>query len=465
MHVVVDRGGRHEGDITIVGAGLAGMMAARVVAAGGLRPIVVEARDRVGGRTVNEPLGTDDVIEMGGQYVACRDAGLRALLDDLGLKTFPVYDSGHTLLELSRGPRRFRGSIPRVPARTLLDLGRARWRMDRSARAVPTHAPWESPRAEEWDNTTFAWLDANVRTRDARALLHTAFTAIWAHDPAGVNLLGGLSRIHEAGGLDNLTAVRGGVLQDRVVGGATRIAEVIADELGGDAVLCDCPVDAIVDRGSSVELHAGGTRISARRAIVALPPVMARRISFEPQLPPARRRAMDCLSPGSVIKFAAVYERPFWRDLGLSGRSMTINGPVANTLDNSPPDGDAGVLIGFVPGPQALALARRPAQERRAAVLDTFARLFGPEAGRPERLVEKNWTADPWSRGCYYGMPGPGVVTTLMPSFTQPVGSIHWAGTETTFRSLGGMNGAVLSGQRAGNEVLAALSLGVEAVV
>lgn len=465
MHVLVDRGGRHEGDVAIIGAGLAGLMAARVVAAGGLRPIVLEARDRIGGRTVNEPLGTDDVIEMGGQYVACRDSGLRTLIDELGLRTFPVYDSGHGLLELSRGPRRFRGSIPRVPALTLLDLGRARWRMDRSARAVPTHAPWDAPRAEECDRTTFgAWLDANVRTRDARALLHTAFSAIWAHDPAAVNLLGGLSRIHEAGGLDNLTAVRGGVLQDRVVGGATRIAEVIADELGDDAVLCGCPVDTIVDHGSSVEVHAGAMRVSARRAIVALPPVMARRIAFEPALPATRRRALDCLSPGSVTKFAAVYERPFWRERGLSGRSLTIHGPVTNTLDNSPPDGGAGVLVGFVPGPRSLALAQRPQRQRREAVLDTFARMFGPEAGRPERLVEKDWTADPWSRGCYYGMPGPGVMTALMPSFTQPVGSIHWAGTETTFRSLGGMNGAVLSGQRTGDEVLAALSLGVEAV-
>jgi monoamine oxidase len=462
MHAEVDAGSHLEADVAVVGAGLAGLMAARVVAAAGLRPIVLEARDRVGGRTVNEHVGADVVVEMGGQYVAHRDERLRALLTELGIDIFPVYDRGAHLLELERGVRSYRGKLPRVRPLTLLDLGRARWRIDRSAKRVPTTAPWQAPRAREWDITDFgAWLDANVRTREGRSLLHAAFTTIWAEDPHGVNLLGALSRVHEAGGFDNLTGTRGGVLQDRVVGGATRVAEAMAAELD---VVCGCPVDAVVDHGSSVELQAGSVRVSARRAIVAVPPVLARRIRFEPELASPRRTALDGLRPGSVIKVALVYEHPFWRDRRLSGRALTVDGPVTTTFDNSPPDGGPGVLIGFVPGPRARALATLPAAERREAVLATFARLFGPEAARPERYLEKDWSADPWSRGCYYGLPAPGAVCGLFPTFIQPAGSIHWAGTETTFRSLGGMNGAVASGERAGGEVLAALSVDVDAV-
>jgi len=462
MDTDVVAGGHREADVVVVGAGLAGLMAARVVAAAGLKPVVLEARDRVGGRTVNEHIGGTVVVEMGGQYVAHRDTRLRALLAELGIDTFPVYDRGAHLLELERGVRSYRGKLPRVRPLTLLDLGRARWRIDRSAKQVPTTAPWQAPRAREWDNTSFgSWMDANVRTREGRSLLHAAFTTIWADDPHGVNLLGALSRVHEAGGFENLTGTRGGVLQDRVVGGATRVAEAMAAELD---VVCGCPVDAIVDHGSSVEVEAGSTRVTARRAIVAVPPVLARRIRFEPGLADVGRKALDCLAPGSVIKVAVAYERPFWRDRGLSGRALTIDGPVTTTFDNSPPDGGPGVLIGFVPGPRARELAKRPAAERRDAVLATFTRLFGPEAARPERYLEKDWTGDPWSRGCYYGLPAPGAVTELFPTFGEPTGSIHWAGTETTFRSLGGMNGAVASGERAGGEVLAALSVDVELV-
>jgi monoamine oxidase len=454
--------GHLEADVAIVGAGIAGLMAARNLAAAGLQPLVLEARDRIGGRTVNQPIGDGAIVEMGGQYVPEQDTRLRALLAELEIDLFPVYDRGAHLLELGRGVRSYRGKLPRVRPLALLDIGRARMRMDRSARQVPTTAPWTARRAREWDSTNFGeWLDANVRTEDGRALLGAAFTTIWAEDPHGLNLLGALSRIHEAGGFENLTQTRGGMLQDRVVGGSARIAQALA---AGLDVACGCPVDAIADHGSSVELQAGRTRVTARRAIVAVPPVLARWIRFEPRLPGARRKALAGLPPGSVIKVALVYDRPFWRDRGLSGRALTVDGPVTSTLDNSPPDGEPGVLVGFVPGSRARALAKLPPAERREAVLAAFAQLFGPEAARPEQYLEKDWNADPWSRGCYQGLPAPGVVSELFPTFVEPVGRIHWAGTETTFESFGGMNGAVLSGERAAGEVLAALSAGVEVV-
>lgn len=451
-----------EADVAIVGAGLAGLMSARIVAAAGLKAVVLEARDRIGGRTANQPIGDGAIVEMGGQYVPRQDARLRALLVELGIDLFPVYDRGAHLLELGRGVRSYRGKLPRVRPLTLLDIGRARMRMDRSARQVPTALPWTARRAREWDTTNFgAWLEANVRTADGRALLGAALTTIWAEDPHGLNLLGALSRIHEAGGFENLTQTRGGMLQDRVVGGSTRIAEALA---AGLDVRCGCPVEAIADHGSSVELDAGTTRVTARRAIVAVPPVLARWIRFAPGLPAARRRALAHLPPGSVIKVALVYDRPFWRDRGLSGRALTVDGPVTSTLDNSPPDGTPGVLVGFVPGSRARQLAELAPGERREAVLAAFAHLFGPEAARPEQYLEKDWNADPWSRGCYQGLPAPGVVTGLFPTFVEPTGRIHWAGTETTFESFGGMNGAVISGERAAGEVVAALSAGVEAV-
>jgi monoamine oxidase len=447
-----------EADVVIVGAGLAGLTAARRVAQAGLTPIVLEARDRVGGRTVNEPIGDGVIVEMGGQFVAARDTRLRPLLAELGLEIFPVYDQGRHLLDVGRGIKRYKGALPKVAPRTLLELGRARMRIDRSARKVPSDAPWTSKHAAEWDRTSIGdWLDKHVSTREGRTLLDAAFTSIWADDPHDVNILGALSRVHEAGGFDNLTGTKGGVLQDRVVGGATRAADLMAAELD---VLLDTPVESINGTGSRVEVEARDVRVSARRAIVAVPPVLARRIRFDSGLPEARRKALEHLPPGQVIKVAAVYDTPFWREQGLSGRALTSEGPVSIMFDNSPPDGSVGVLIGFIPGPRVADVMQLNAGERRRVVLESFARLFGPV--KPVQYLEKNWVADPWSRGCYYGLPAPGIVTECFPTWADPVGAIHWAGTETTFRSLGGMNGAVTSGERAAGEVLAALAVAVE---
>jgi monoamine oxidase len=447
-----------EADVAVVGGGFAGLMAARTVARAGFEPVVLEARDRVGGRVVSEPIGHDAVVEMGGQWVAHRDERLRALLGELGIEMFPVYDRGRHLIELGQGVRSYRGSVPRVSPRTLIDVARARLRLDRAAKRVPAAAPWEGKRAAEWDAlTASAWFDDNLRTPDGRALLDTAITTIWGEDPHGVNMLAALAFINTAGSFDGLSATRGGLLQDRVVGGSARLSDALAAELG-DRVLYDCPVEAVSDRGSSVEVEAGGARVTARRAIVAVPPALALGIRFEPGLPTPHRQALESLPLGSVIKFAAVYERPFWRDNGLSGRSVTAHGPITTTIDNSPPDGVPGVLVGFCPGRRSRELRKLPEAERREAVLGTFTRLFGDEAARPERFVERDWTAEPWTGGCYFGLPGRGVMTSLLPTFGSPFGSIHWAGTETAFGSYGGMDGALSSGERAASEALAAIS-------
>lgn len=456
MHENVDTGAHLEADVAIVGAGLAGLQAARVVTAAGLKAVVLEARDRIGGRVINFPIGGDAICEMGGMYVPPNDTRTREVLTELELDLFPTHNDGAHLLELGRGIRSYRGKTPRVRPLTLLDLGRARLKLNRSAKKVPITAPWTAPRAEELDTTDLAaWMDANVRTQEGRALLDVAITSVWAEDPHGLTLLAALSRLNEMKGFDNLTGVRGGLLQDRVVGGSERIAAAMA--AGLDIVL-KRPVSAIVDRGSSVLVHAGKTRVTARRAIVTVPPPLARRIRFEPGLPDTRRKALDGLPSGDVIKVGAVYDRPFWRERGLSGRALTAEGPLTATLDNSPPDGSVGVLTGYFPGARAREWSRRFPVERREVALATFERLFGPQAARPEQFFEKNWSTDRWARGCYQGLPVPGVVTECFPTFIEPCGSIHWAGTETTFESFGSMNGALISGDRAAGEVLAALS-------
>lgn len=447
-----------EADVAIVGAGLAGLSAARAVRAAGLEPVVVEARGRVGGRTVNEPIGDGKVVELGGQWIGPTHRRISSLAAELGIGSFPTYDRGARVLELGHRIRRYGGQIPPVSPRALLDLGWARARLDRLARTVPAHAPWGAPRARELDGQTLGtWLAGNVRTSEARALLGVAIASIWSAEPHEVNLLQALAYISAVGSFEALAGVRGGLQQDRVVGGSARIAQQLALELDG-RVLLDRPIETVADTGAAVELRGPGACVRARRVIVAIAPASATRLRFEPALPPARDQALQRLPMAAVVKVAAVYERPFWRRHGLSGQAITERGPVASTFDNSPPDASPGVLIGFVPGARARAFARMPSGERRNAVLDTFGRLFGPDARRPERYIEKDWAADPWTRGCYFGLAAPGALTGVLRELADPIGRVHWAGAETARESYGGMDGAVISGERAAAEVIAALT-------
>jgi monoamine oxidase len=445
-----------EADVVIVGAGLAGLSAARELLAAGLEPLVVEARDRVGGRTLNGAAEDGTVVELGGQWLAEGNQRMGALAERAGASLYRAHAGGVDLLEVSGRVRGQRGKVPPLSPVALLDVACARWRLDRLVGSVPVRMPWRAPRAEELDGRSVAdWLDRTVRSREGRQLLDLAFTTVWGAAPHDINLLHALAYIGSTGRLDDLTTTK---IQDRISGGAARVAQWLAAGLG-DRIVLEAPVAAIVHTGAGAEVDTARGTVRARRVIVAVPPRLAAGIRFEPGLPHSRATALRSLPMGAVIKVSAVYDRPFWRERGLSGKALTGRGPVTAVFDNSPPGARVpGVLVGFVPGDRARDLAGRPEGERRHQVLDTLARLFGPEGGTPEAYFEKDWVADPWSRGGYFGLPAIGAMTRSVRALSEPFGPVHWAGSETVLKDYGGMEGAVTSGERAAAEVLAALT-------
>jgi monoamine oxidase len=447
-----------EADLVVVGAGLAGLAAARTAVAAGSSVVVVEARDRVGGRVLNEDIGSGKVVEVGGQWIGPTQDRLAALARELGVETFATYADGDNVIEYGGRLRRYRGTIPRLNPAVLVDFGQAQQRLNLMARRVPLDAPWQARRADRLDGQTLAsWMRRNVRTKGGRSLLELGIEAVWAAQPEEMSLLHVLFYIHSAGSLERLFDTEGGAQQDRFVGGSQRVAIQMAEELGPDRLILGQPVGTIRYGAEGVVVEAAGAMVRARRAVVAIAPPLAARIAYDPPLPGFRDQLTQRMPLGTVVKCMAIYDDPFWRQEGLSGQALSDVGPVRLTYDNSPPDGSPGVLLGFLEGARARELGRLPVEERRTAVVGTFARIFGPRAGRPVAYIERLWAEEEWTRGCYGSHMPPGAWTAYGPALRAPIGPLHWAGAEYATVWNGYMDGAVRSGEATAREALARL--------
>ena len=446
-----------EVDVVVVGAGLAGLAAARRLTAHGIDCLVLEARDRVGGRTLNHSIGDGKIVEVGGQWVGPTQTRVLELMRELGLDSFPTYHQGEHVIEYRGELERYTGTIPKMAKHVLADFGQAQWKLDRMAKKVPADAPWTAPKAKEWDSQTlWSWMRRNVYTRGGREGISLGVEAVWAAQPEDLSLLHVLFYISSAGGLDALWDTEGGAQDARVVGGSQLISIRMAEELG-DRVVLDAPVRRIAYEPERVTVQCDELEVSARRAIVAMPPTLTCRIAYDPPMPALRDQLTQRIPQGAVIKCMAIYDRPFWRERGLTGQATSIDGPVKLTFDNSPPDGTPGVLLGFLEGNQARELGAWTPDRRRAAVIESFARLFGGEAATPVDYVDKSWADEEWTRGCYGCYMPTGAWTAYGPQLRDPVGPIHWAGAETATVWSGYMDGAVRSGDSAADAVAASL--------
>ena len=446
----------HEADCCVVGAGFAGLAAARTLAAGGRSVVVLEARDRVGGRAATVRLDDGTPIDLGGQWIGPTQDRIAALAKEVGATTFQTYGEGQHVFAWAGRTKRFRGTIPPANPYALACLGWGWSRLDKLALTVPLEAPWTAPGAAELDAMTVeTFLQRSVRSETARKLFRIAIEAVFACDASDVSLLHALFYVRAAGNLDILLSTDAGAQKDRFTDGAQAVAERLAEKAGATIEL-EAPVRRIDQQGAAVVVHAEHVVVRARHVVVAIPPPLAGRIVYTPELPALRDQLTQRYPQGSVIKCFAVYPEPFWRADGLTGQSVHDEGPVHVTFDASPPTGKPGVLMGFLEGRAARRLGDAPERERRAAVLSSFSRIFGDRAAKPDAYLDRAWAAEPFTRGCYAGFLPPGAWTSFGPALRAPVGRIHWAGTETATVWNGYFDGALQSGERAAQEVLEA---------
>ena len=439
-------------DVAVVGAGLSGLAAARDVDAAGLSVLVTEARDRVGGRTLNASVAGVNV-DLGGTFIGPGQDRVGVLAAELGCSTRPTRTAGDNLAFWGGRVRRYGGTIPRVSPVTLADVERVRLQLERIMRRVPIGRPWDAQDAAELDAQTLAsWLAKIRATAGARVLIGVVTKTAWGCEPNEISLLHVAHYLHACGGLNPMIDTAGGAQQDHFPEGAQQLSIRLAEKLG-DKVLLDAPTTRVEWTVEGAKVTAGGEIINCRNVIVAVPPALRRRITFAPLLPLAHEVLPQRWAQGVISKVYVAYETPFWRAAGLSGQVVSDSAPIYGTFDTGPADDGPGVLLGFIGGSYAREFATLPPDERRLRALSALATFFGEQALTPVDYIEQQWGQDHWSGGGPTAAVPAGAWTSYGPALTAPVGPIHWAGSETSDKWPGYLDGAVRAGERAAREV------------
>jgi monoamine oxidase len=447
-----------ETEVCVVGAGFAGLAAARKLVAAGREVMVLEARDRVGGRAWNREMADGTIVSAGGTWLGKGQDRMFAICQELGMATYPQYEEGEVLLDIGGAQHRYQGLIPNFGLLHVAALGFGLWRLDRMVKRLPIEAPWKVPGAGKLDSLTLQeWVSnpLNVPSKKAQALLLTGLGTFFCVNPAEVSLLGSMVLAAGGGGFQYYADSRK-TETHLVDGGSPELAARMAGDLR-DRVRLSRPVRAIRQHNGSVEVVADGVAVKARRAVIATPPAVAGRIDFDPALPPAHANLMRRYVPGAVIKTIISYDEPFWRSDGLTGETVAPASAVPVSIDQSPLSASPGVITSFSVGPKALHLSGLSPRDRREAWLKELSVRLGPKARTPSAYLETDWSAEPWSIGGMIGHLPPGALTSYGTAIREPVGNVYWAASEWATTMHGLMEGAVRSGERTADTVLATL--------
>ena len=443
-----------EADVVVVGAGFAGITAASELKRAGRSVALLEARGRLGGRSLSHPIGDGKIVELGCEFHGQPNAVSARTAAALGIGSEKVYDHGYKLIETGSKLTRWKGSIPRISPIALADFGQAALRIERMRREVPEESPWTAPHAARWDSETmWSWTRRNIRTREGRLLMRLLIEAGMAASPTEVSVLHVLNYSNGTGGFRATTSVTGGTLENRFAGGSQNVALRIAESVR-DETFVNAHVRRVEHTDDRVRVSGPGFEATGRRVVVAVPTPLAGHIDFDPSLPECRDQLMQRMTMGAAIKYLVLYDEPFWRTDGMSGMAISFESPFRAVLDGSPPDGSPGVLTVFVTGPPAHQIARLEKSRRRELLLRQLGRYFGPRAEKPYEVIEQNWMAEQYTRGCYHGYAPPGLYTEYGPALKEPIGRIHWAGAETVPVEYGSMSGAIYSGRRVAAEIV-----------
>ncbi|WP_369808513.1 MULTISPECIES: flavin monoamine oxidase family protein [unclassified Mycobacterium] len=443
-----------EVDYCVVGAGFAGLTAALRLKQAGHSVALLEARDRVGGRTFTEYRPDGTWIDRGGAWIGPGQDRIYALMNEFGVPEYKQHNDGDAMMIVGGKKHRYGGTIPwTMSPWAVANLGIGLVAIEEMCKAIPREAPWEAKKAKEWDRISIGeWINNKTASKQAAEMLDMAFAGLYTSAASETSLLWGLLQTASAGGLTFAISGKGGSQDARPVGGMGAIYGPIAAELG-DALHLSQPVRQIAQDADGVTVTAADLTVRARRVIVAIPLAVATSIVYEPMLPVDRALLHQRMPSGAVIKTSIIYDEPFWRADGLSGQSAAPGSLASLTIDACTDTGNPGVMCVITEGPAARRLTKLDEAERKAAIIGEVVDRFGDKARSPSEYHEQNWTVERYSGGGMIGHAPPGVLTEFGYTLREPCGRIHWAGTESSAVMCGWIDGAIRSGERAATEV------------
>ena len=434
-------------DVVVVGAGLAGLSAATALVEAGVETLVLEARDRVGGRTCTDRLADGTVVDLGGQWLAPATSPCMSW-PRAGCETFPTYDTGERLDVRAGVANRFSGLLPRDDAAMVADLSNAYAKLDALMADVDLDAPWTSPGAARAGQHDLPHLDRRRTSARSprRERLGAVTRAVWAAEPADVSLLHILFYARSNGGISQLTSTTGGAQERRFVAGSQSVSLELARRLG-DRVRLNAPVWTVRTSRDQAVVVADGVEVTRRLAVIAIPPTLAGQVRYDPALPPLRSQLTQRTPMGSVIKIFCSYQEPFWRDANLCGQVLSDRGPVRVVFDNSPPDGRTGSPPRLHRGRRCSSLDGTPGRGAARGGHREPDHLLRGRGRRRSRVPRADMGEPSPTRRLLRDVPPPGVWTSYGMALREPVGRLHWAGSDISVHSAGYMDGAVLSGR------------------
>jgi putrescine oxidase len=444
-------------DVIVIGAGVTGLTAARRLAEAGRDVLVLEARDRVGGRLHTQTHGApgqEADFEVGGQWVSPDQDALIALLDELDLPTYERHRAGDSVYVDRTGRcHRFGGELPLSEA-TRAAIGQLTKTLDGLASEMDPDRPWALEDAAYLDGLSFrAWLEQN--TDDPEAVDNVALyigPAMLTKPAHSFSALQALHMAASAGSFSNLVDADY-ILDRRVVGGLQRVPLALAQRLG-DRVRLGQDVSLIEWDEDGAVVHVGDELHAARRLVLAVPPTLVRRIRFAPELPAEHRIAREHQSFGLVIKVQAQYATPFWRAEALSGTGFAPYQLVHELYDNTPEGEDRGTLVGFISDVCADAAGRLDDDERRRRVLASFAAFFGDAALQPLTYVESDWQHQELTGGAYGTSFDLGGLTRYGHLLREPLGPIEFGSSDVAGHGFQHVDGAVRVGTQLAQRLL-----------
>ena len=441
-------------EVIIIGGGFSGIAAGKLLHEKQISFKILEARDRVGGRVYTKRFENDFYLDFGGQWIGPSQTRMYELVQEFGLEPFTTYNQGKNILDINQKVKTYKGLIPNTDIFSLLNMEFVMRKLQGLANKIDVEKPHLHPKAKELDELTLEdFLVKNCFTKNARKILSAGLETVFACELSEISLLHAIFYIKSGNGLESLLSIDNGAQQDRIVGGMQLLAEKMLEAFKAQLLL-NQPVKKIEKVEEGYVVSTPDKQYKAKYIISAIPPHLLSEIDLPSNFSETKQELIKSLPMGLVAKCFAVYNKPFWRENGYSGQSVSDkNTPFQTVFDASPKDGSKGVLLAFCIANRHKEFFALSENERKRKCLEVFSTYFGETALKPEFYIDYSMKDDVWSGGCYAAFHPPKILTTYQGSLSKPEGDFHFAGTETSTIWCGYIEGAVRAGERAAKEI------------